>query len=133
MKLSVKKTAITTTALISIADIVFLLLIFLLISSNFVTSTGIKIDIPTSQNTHSEVQQNIILSINENLEIFVNSVLTSEEYLVIALRQEIESKPDAYIRIEADQNIALQKIIDLIDASKTAGSNRFFIAAQLKR
>ena len=132
MKLLVKKTAISTSALISIADIVFLLLIFLLISSNFITTTGVKIDIPSSQNTHSEMQQSIILSINETGEITVNGRRANEANLVSMLKAEIESKPEAYIRIEADQNIALQKVINLIDAAKSAGSNRFFIAAQLK-
>ena len=130
--LAVKKAAITTTALISIADIVFLLLIFLLISSNFITTTGVKIEIPTSQNTHSEMLQSIILSINENEEITVNGRRATETNLVSMLKTEIENKPEAYIRIEADQNIALQKVINLIDAAKAAGSNRFFIAAQLK-
>jgi len=131
MKLAPKKTAITTTALVSIADIVFLLLIFLLISSNFMTTSGVKIDIPSSKNSHNEIQQSIILSIDDKEEIRVNGKITTEENLVIVLKAEIDEKPDAYVRIEADQNISLQKVINLIDASKTAGSNRFFIAAQL--
>ncbi|MCL1827221.1 MAG: biopolymer transporter ExbD [Candidatus Cloacimonetes bacterium] len=132
MKLSVKKTAIGTTALTSIADIVFLLLIFLLLSSNFILSTGIMIDIPTSSNSYNEISKSIVLSINEKEEIFVNSSPVTEETLVTVLKAEIEKTSDTYIRIEADQTIALQKVINLVDAAKSAGSNRFFIAAQLQ-
>ncbi len=131
MKVSVKKKAITSVALISMTDVVFLLLIFLLITSNFISFTGIKIDVPTSQNAHVEITRNINLSINDKEEIFLNNVLVKKENLIIALKTEIEKNPEAPVMIQADQSIALQKVIELIDAAKSAGSAKFFIAAQL--
>ena len=41
--------AITSVALISMTDVVFLLLIFLLITSSYITNTGIKINIPDTR------------------------------------------------------------------------------------
>ena len=131
MKVSVKKKAITSVALISMTDVVFLLLIFLLITSNFITYTGIKIDIPTSQNAHTELKRNITLSINDKEEIFINDILVSKDNLVKRLTEEVEKNPDISIMIQADQKIALKNVIELIDAAKSAGSNRFFIAAQI--
>ena len=133
MKISVKNKAITSVALISMSDVVFLLLIFLLISSNFVTYTGLQIDIPTSQNAHTDIQKNLTLSINDRDEIFINDRLISRENLISELRVEIEKNPELVILIQADQNIALKNVVELIDAAKSAGSSRFFLAAQLLR
>ena len=133
MKLTVKKKAITSTALISMTDVVFLLLIFLLITSNFVSTTGIQIDVPTSQNAHTEMQQNLTLSITDKEEIYLNGMSVERENLVAMLRVEVEKNPDIVVMIQAHQNIALQKVIDLIDAAKSAGTSRFFIAAQTQR
>jgi len=133
MKISVKKKAITTTALISMTDVVFLLLIFLLITSNFITYTGIPINIPVSENAHTDMQRNLTLAINDREEIFVNDMMVAPEMLVAVLAEEVEKNPDVVIMIQADQNIALRKVVELIDAAKSAGSNRFFIAAQLAR
>ena len=133
MKVSVRKKAITTTALISMTDVVFLLLIFLLISSNFITYTGINIDIPTSQNAYTEMQQHINLAINIKEEIFVNDVKVEKVSLIQALQIELNKTPDAVIMIQADQNLSLNKVVDLIDFAKTAGANKFFIAALMKR
>ena len=133
MKISVKKKAITTTALISMTDVVFLLLIFLLITSNFITYTGIPINIPVSENAHSDIQRNLSLAINEREEIFINDVRVQRDELVARLRVEIEKTPDIVVMIQADQNIALKNVVELIDAARAAGSSRFFIAAQLVR
>jgi biopolymer transport protein ExbD len=133
MKLSVKKKAITTTALISMTDVVFLLLLFVLITSNFVSYTGVKIDIPRTSNAYTEMQKNIVLSIDDKETLFLNGQRVSRNDLPGLLRNEITKNPDVVVMIQADQNIALKKVMDLIDISKSAGSNRFFIAAQLVR
>jgi biopolymer transport protein ExbD len=133
MRVSVKHKAISSVALISIADIVFLLLIFLLISSNFISYTGLNIDIPTTENVHTEVHRNLTLSINSREEIFINDNPVLRENLEAELRAIVEANPDIVIMINADQNIALRSVVDLIDAAKSAGSTRFFLAAQFVR
>jgi len=131
MRVSVKKKAITTTALISMTDVVFLLLIFLLITSNFVSYTGIDINVPVSENAHNEIKKNITLSINEAEQIFVNGTLVDKTLLVGALKAELEKTPEALVMIQADQNIALKYIVELIDLAKSAGTSKFFIAARM--
>jgi biopolymer transport protein ExbD len=134
MKISVKKKAITTTALISMTDVVFLLLIFLLITSNFITYTGIPINIPVAEHAHSELQRNIslaITTIDDREVIFINDERVRPDELVNKLRVEVERNPEAIIMIQADQNISIGRVVFLVDSAKSAGSNRFFIAAQL--
>jgi len=131
MRVSVKKKAITTTALISMTDIVFLLLIFLLITSNFVSYTGIDINVPVSENAHSDIQKNITLSINDKEQIFVNGTQVEKPQLIAVLKAEIDKNPEVTVMIQADQNIALKNIVELIDFAKSAGSSKFFIAARL--
>ena len=136
MKISVKKKAITTTALISMTDVVFLLLIFLLITSNFITYTGIPINIPVAEHAHTELQRNIslaITTIDDREVIFVNDERVRQDELVDKLRIEVERNPEAIIMIQADQNISIGRVVFLVDSARSAGSNRFFIAAQLAR
>ena len=133
MRVKVKHKSITSTALISMSDVVFLLLIFLLISSNFVTYTGLQIDIPTSQNAHTDIQRNLTLSINDKEEIFINNKPVQKVNLIDELKVEIDKNPDILVLIQADQNIALGLVVELIDAAKSAGSSKFFVAAQLMR
>ncbi|HPY96366.1 MAG TPA: biopolymer transporter ExbD [Candidatus Cloacimonadota bacterium] len=132
MKLKLKKKAITSVALISMTDIVFLLLIFLLISSSFVTHQGVQITLPDSNSTQKEFTDNIYLTLTQDDEIFINNQESNWQSVVADLKQIIENKPDIAIMIQADQEIPLKKIIALIDVTKLAGSKRFFIATKLQ-
>jgi biopolymer transport protein ExbD len=115
------------------SDVVFLLLIFLLITSNFATYTGIKVDIPKAQNVHTEIKKNITLTIDDKELIYVNDKLVDKTNLINYLKTEIANNPDIIIMIQADQKVALGKVVELIDYAKSAGSNKFFIAANLVR
>ena len=133
MKARVKSKAITSTALISMTDFVFLLLIFILISSSYVTIMGQNIDLPSSANIHSEIQRNLSLSMNSERDIFINNTRVTRNELVPRLREEIEKAPDIVVVIQADQNIEYRLVVDLIDAARAAGSNRFYLATQHRR
>lgn len=131
MKISLKKKPITSVTLISMTDVVFLLLIFLLITSSYITNTGIKINMPGSTSSQKEYTGNIQLTLTLDDEIYVNDKQTNWNNVVDELKMILSKNPDAAIMIQADQEIPLKKIIALIDVTKLAGSKRFFIATKL--
>jgi biopolymer transport protein ExbD len=65
--------------------------------------------------------------------MWVNDVEIAEANLLDVLTDYVERNPEIVVMIHADQNIALQRVIDVIDTAKSAGTNRFFIAARLNR
>jgi len=134
-KLSMRSKAITTTALVSMTDIIFLLLIFLLISSSFLSQTGIKIDLPTSKNPHLELQnKRITISIDRNGKYYLNNKEIADfTSLDLALKTELVNDPEAIVIINADKNRVLDDVVKLIDLAKGSGATRFFIAAELLR
>jgi biopolymer transport protein ExbD len=131
MKISLKKKPITSVTLISMTDVVFLLLIFLLITSSYVTNTGIKINMPQSSSTQKEYTKNIQLTLTLDDEIYIDDQITNWDSVVNELKTKLQENPDAAIMIQADQEIPLKKIVALIDVTKLAGSKRFFIATHL--
>ena len=143
MKISVKKKAITTTALVSMTDVVFLLLIFILITSNFISYTGIPIEVPVSDSAHTDFQRNISLSINRLGEIYLDTEqvgqfgeeeeIIGRNELIDRLRYLVETNQEIVVMIQADRVVPLGRVVSLIDASKAADAKRFFIAAQLVR
>ena len=74
MKIELAKKRITTAALISFTDVIFLLLLFLLISSSFITHSGIKVDLPASTSVENEFNKNISLTLTANNEVFINDI-----------------------------------------------------------
>ncbi|MBN1326472.1 MAG: biopolymer transporter ExbD [Candidatus Cloacimonetes bacterium] len=127
-----RKKRITTTALISFTDVIFLLIIFLLISSNFVTRSGIKVKLPGSANHQSEYTKNINLTLTLNNEIYLEQELITWEDLPSELNRRLILDPEQVVVVHADEDIPLKKLVKLLDLAKLSGSNRFFIATEVQ-
>ena len=129
MRMRAKHKAITTTALISMTDVVFLLLIFFILTSTYVTVTGI--DIPTTQNAHTEMRSNVTLSVDATGRISVNQATVVEERLESVLRGHFEQNPDMTVVIQSHKDISIGRVVELIDISKKAGFTKYYLAAQM--
>ncbi len=133
MKIELKKKRISSVALISFADVIFLLLIFLLISSSFITHSGIKVDLPASSSQQNEFTRNISLTITQDDQLFVDNTQVTWDNLAEVLNQRLIDDPQQVVVVRADQEIALKKVVRLLDTAKLSGTNRFFIATEITR
>jgi len=131
MAVRITKKRITAAALISFTDVIFLLLIFLLISSSFITHSGIKVNLPGSGSQQNEFNKNINLTLTKNDELFVDSEKTDWKNLPRLLNERLIDDPEQVVVIRADEEIPLKKIVRLLDLAKLSGSNRFFIATEI--
>jgi biopolymer transport protein ExbD len=131
MELNLSKKRISSVALISFADVIFLLLIFLLISSSFITHSGIKVNLPSSTTQQNEYNRNISLTITQDDELYVDDVKVTWETLPTVLNQRLIDDPEQVVIVRADQDIALKRIVRLLDVAKLSGTNRFFIATEI--
>lgn len=132
MKIRTHKKRIQTAALISFTDVIFLLLIFLLISSSFITHSGIKVNLPNSSSQQNEYNKNINLTLNKKNELFINDEFVSWEALPEKLNKMLVDDPEQVVVVRADEEIMLRQIVQLLDLAKLSGSNRFFIATEIE-
>jgi biopolymer transport protein ExbD len=132
MKSRLKKRRISSVALISFTDVIFLLLIFLLISSNFVTHAGLKVDLPGAASHQNEFTKNISITYTQEDDLFVGEQQVEWNTLAEVLSAKLIEDPQQVVVIRADEEIALKKIVRIIDLAKLSGTERFFIATQIQ-
>ena len=132
MIIKTKKKRISTIGLISFTDVIFLLLIFLLISSNFITHSGIKVDLPGSNSQQNEYNKNISLTLTKNNEIFINNEIVGWEELPEVLNRKLIDDPEQVVVARADETVQLKNVVRLLDIAKLSGTNRFFIATEIQ-
>jgi len=129
MVIKTSKKKISTTILISMTDVIFLLIIFLLIASNFASQTGLPIRLPGSQTavrqTHQVIQ--IVFSSHDNI-LFMGEK-TDMQNLQSLLSQRFESR-EQVVRVSADQNTPLQTVIEIMDLIRASGYDRIFVATE---
>jgi len=132
--MALKKKHITSLALISFTDIIMLLLIFILVSSSFITYSGININLPSSSSKQSNYNDNIFISINEKSEVFLNELLIDLDDLPTLLKEQINNDNSRdVIVVQADKNIQFQVVVKVMDVAKLSGATKFCIATKAEK
>jgi biopolymer transport protein ExbD len=98
-------------------DCVFLLLIFFMLTSNFVVTPGVNIELPQAASAKTVDSRKITLNISaEDIVYLKDKVLTSWE-----LKQYLERNKVKSVFIKADKNSSLGAVISIWDLCKRAG------------
>ncbi len=87
----------------SMTDIIFLLLIFFMLTASFVTPSGLPVNLPSSKSS-SIVIQKVSVTITNDLRYFVNENETSIDNLEMVLRNEIGDE-DGLVVLHCDAKI----------------------------
>ncbi|MEM6842915.1 MAG: biopolymer transporter ExbD [Bacteroidota bacterium] len=93
----------------SIADIIFLLLIFFMLTSSFVTPSGLPVNLPSSK-TSTIVLQRVNVTITPDLQYYVNDQLVSEENLESALRSAL-SEQEGVVVLNVDKSVPVEHLV----------------------
>ncbi|WP_022850415.1 ExbD/TolR family protein [Limisalsivibrio acetivorans] len=111
-------------------DVVFLLLIFFMVSTSFIVSSSIEVDLPQARGENVEVKKNIRISVTEDGGIYINGRRYAQERVPGVLSDLKESTPNATVVIEADEGVTHGKVVFVMDASRKNGFEKFAIAVE---
>lgn len=93
----------------SIADIIFLLLIFFMLTSSFVTPSGLPVNLPTSK-TSSIQMQKVSVTITPDLKYYINDKLISAENLESTLQGLLLGEEGAVI-LNVDKTVPVEYLV----------------------
>jgi len=116
----------------SLTDIVLLLLIFFLLTSSFIVSEGIKVQLPKAVNSNTTEQQQIRVSLTTSGGIFINNKRTSPDEVRTALKLLVTDPDKQVILLSSDKDVPLERAVFIMDAAKGVGAMRFFISTTQK-
>jgi biopolymer transport protein ExbD len=113
-------------------DVVFLLLIFFMVSTTFDRHAKLKVELPeASAKQAQQQQQSIVLSIDAKGNYFINDrqlVNTRLETLKIALQKTLADEKDVPLVLRADAKTPHQAVVRAMDAASQLGLTRLSIA-----
>jgi len=116
-------------------DVVFLLLIFFMVSTTFIRETQLKIDLPEASGELQEIEENVIeITVDQRGDYAVNHrLLVNNEIdtLLRALREAVAARdPSARVIITADANASHQNVVRAMDAAGRVGLSRISITTR---
>ena len=130
MKFEMQNKPLTIFHFSSLTDIVMLLLIFFLLTSQFVIQTGVKVQLPSAKNNEQTVPTRIVVSVTDANKIFIGKreVLINE--LAYKLEEIKKTINEENLIIRADKAAKIDFVIKVIDAAKGVGINKFTIETE---
>jgi biopolymer transport protein ExbD len=117
----------------SLTDVVMLLLIFFLLSSQFVIQTGVKVKLPGSKTNEQNVASKLIVTITEAGVIYAGGDETGIDGLPALLTKMKTTTTEDNLIIRADKSVAVEIVIKVIDAAKSTGIEKFTIETEKEK
>jgi len=112
-------------------DVIFLLLIFFMLTSSFIFQPGIKINLPKALTSEVIQKENLIIIITEGNALYINERSVGAEEL--SSRLKIAARQSRPILIKADRRVALGKVVEIWDLCRREGIQKINIATTQKR
>jgi len=107
-------------------DVIFLLLIFFMLTSSFIFQPGIKINLPKALTSEVIQRENLVIVVTEDSSIYIDDrEITDEE---LASRIKIAGKKSKPILIKADSRASLGRVVELWDLCRVEGVQKINIA-----
>ncbi|MBW1721125.1 MAG: biopolymer transporter ExbD [Deltaproteobacteria bacterium] len=116
-----------------LVDIVFLLLIFFMVTSHFDVASGIRIRLPKiTQKVYHQEKKNITLIIAESGEAYLEGEKIDLEALGKKVEEIIKTRGVSNLILQADINVRHGTVVKAMDVAKSAGIRSIIIAAHWK-
>jgi biopolymer transport protein ExbD len=110
-------------------DVVFILLIFFIVTTVFVRESGIDVDKPKAITTE-QLQRNVILiAISDDGAVMYDSTNIGVSGVRSTVAQLIRKK-DKVVVVQADKSVSTELLVNVIDQAKLAGASEVNIATQ---
>jgi len=118
--------------LTSLIDIVFLLLIYFLLTTNFIVDEGIKIKLPNASATSAQTEKEITIVVDKKGSTFIENREVPLNQLFGVLKELLQGREDGLVVIRADRGVVLNKAVRVMDVAKAAGAGRLALATEKK-
>ncbi len=101
----------------SMTDIVFLLLIFFMVSSTLINPNALRLLLPESTNQTSD-RPIVVVSIDKNYTFYLNEKVIPFSMLERRLVEELKEQDNPCISLQADKSVPLEQIVKVMNIAK---------------
>ena len=111
-------------------DVVFIMLIFFIVTASFVKEAGIDVNRPDAETAVRQERANILIAISENNEIWIDQRMVDPRALRANIERLRAENPEGSVVIQADKKSVTETLVTVMDAARQAGVYNVSIAAQ---
>lgn len=114
-------------------DMIFILLIFFMLTTTLVQQTGIEVKKPKAISSQLLPRRNILITITKEKDIFLEGKKMGWQEFKQALADRINKSPESMVIINTDMDSKIGIIVDVMDEAKKSGARKLSIATVYER
>ena len=112
-------------------DVVFIMLIFFIVTTSFIKETGIDVNRPSADTAEKKERGNILIAINANGDIWMNKRRIDIRSVRANVERAHAENPEGSVVITADKESKTDTLIQVMDQARLAGVQNVSIAAKV--
>ena len=112
--------------IVPLINVVFLLLIFFMLTSNFISQSGIRVNLPKAVTSEAIQENSLVVVVTDSSLTYLNERAMDSKELNARLR--IAAKEKKPVLIKADRRASMGKIVEVWDMCRNAGISQINIA-----
>jgi biopolymer transport protein ExbD len=114
----------------SLTDVVFLLMIFFLLTSQFVIQSGVKVKLPGSKINEPSIPSMLVVTLTAGGVVYAGNEEISIDQLPAKLNVMKGTGTEDNLIIRADRTVAVELVIKVIDAARSSGIDKFTLETE---
>ena len=130
MQLRMKRKRSLILNVTSLIDVLFLLLIFFMVSTTFLSTPAIKLELPKARNADPVRQNPTVIYIDQYGQAFVNDEPVDGALLGAALADMLANDPEKAVVLKADSRVSHGAVVEVLDIVKGAGARRLVFSTE---
>ena len=130
MKFKLSNQPLSVFSYASLTDMVLLLTIFFLLTSQFVMQTGVKVKLPGSKTNEQSEPTKMMVTITSEGILYAGPDQTTIDMLSVKLMEMRGASEGGSLVIRADKTVQIDLVIKVIDAAKSVGIGKFTIETE---
>ncbi len=113
-------------------DVVFIMLIFFIVTASFVKEAGIDVSRPSASTAEKQERGNILVAITDSNQIWIDRRQVDPRALRANIERLRAENPNGSVIIQADKKSENGLLVRVMDAARLAGVKNVAIAAEVK-
>jgi biopolymer transport protein ExbD len=113
-------------------DVVFIMLIFFIVTASFVKESGIEVVRPRAETAQRQERANILIAIRDDGEVWIQRRAVDLRAVRANIERLMAENPQGGVIILADENSRNGVLVEVMDQARLAGAQSISIAAEVK-
>jgi len=132
LQFNIKKKRRVMINITSLIDVLFLLLIFFMVTSSFLEQPGMKLELPSARSAEAARLEKLILYIGPGGEIVFNDRIVGLDSLEQVLAEAVPQVGDKTLVLKADRTVQHGTVVTVMDIARRVGMEKLVVGTKIE-